>query len=113
MTFSFVFGTIFLSQNIHIPYLNFIAFPIAFILAFNYAPADVVAKPIISKKQIKRMRTISFINIPALFILSFFVDEVWCNLLSISTLLSAFLTTPLAYKISRNKKSRGRGEGYA
>lgn len=102
--FSFVFGTIYLAQAIKFQYLNIILFAAIGILLFLYAPADLPTKPIISLKRKKELRIKSAVVWTVFLILSFLVPTSYENVISIMSLLSAINTTPVAYKVTGNRR---------
>jgi len=100
-----VFGDIYISQVLEIKFINFIVFPIALVLAYLYAPADLPCKPIKSKKQRKKLRIEGHILLIIYFTLSLFLPIVWKNIVSLITVIVIFMITPVAYRITNNRRS--------
>ena len=102
--FTFVFGTVYLAQAINLQYLNIVLFAVAGILIFLYVPADLPSKPIISLKRKKELQIKSAIVWTAFLVISFLVPGNYSNTISIMALLSAINTTPVAYKVTGNRR---------
>lgn len=104
----FIFGT--LAVSLHLPehrlVVNAIVIPFSFAVAYLYAPADMPVKPVASKKQRKRLRITGFILMVILYVLAQFADQVWFNIVMITSMLVSVLMTPPIYKITNNKYAR-------
>jgi len=108
--FIIVYGSVGLSLVINsFSYLNLIVFPVAIILAFMYAPADMPCKPIASRKHRKKLRICGLTELAIMFIITFTVPNVYSNIISINTLITAVMLTPLVYKLTGNKLSNALG----
>lgn len=107
--FIIVYGSVGLSLIINFRYLNLIAFPIALILAFMYAPADMPCKPIASRKHRKKLRIFGLTELVLIFIVTFIVPNAYSNIISIVTLIAALMLTPLVYRLTGNELSNALG----
>ena len=103
--FSFIFGTIAVSLIFRADriIIDAIAIPYVLIVTYLYAPADLPVKPVVSKIQRKRLRTIGFILLTALFTGAQFVGPVWFNIFMLTCVIQSTLMTPVIYKITNNK----------
>ena len=105
----FYFGNIFLSkvlilQDIQKYILMGITFIFGIIMISLYAPADTENVPIISKKERKTKKILSYVVLTTTLIIAFFIkDNVISNILIIGTLLQTTAITRIAYKITNNK----------
>lgn len=105
----FYFGNIFLSkalmlQDIQKYILIGITFIFGVIMISLYAPADTENVPILSKKERKIKKILSYIILTVTLIITFFIkDNVISNILIIGTLLQTMTITRIAYKITKNK----------
>ena len=105
----FYFGNIFLSkalilQDIQKYILMGITFIFGIIMISLYAPADTENVPIISKKERKSKKILSYVVLTTTLIIAFFIkDNVISNILIIGTLLQTTAITRIAYKITNNK----------
>lgn len=105
----FYFGNIFLSkalmlQDIQKYILIGITFIFGVIMISLYAPADTENVPILSKKERKIKKILSYIILTVTLIVTFFIkDNVISNILIIGTLLQTMTITRIAYKITKNK----------
>ena len=69
-----------------------------------YAPADTENVPIISKKERKNKKIISFITLIITLIAATLIqDRILSNILIIGTLIQTFSITRIAYKLTNNK----------
>ena len=69
-----------------------------------YAPADTENLPILSKKERKIKKILSYIILTVTLIVTFFIkDNVISNILIIGNLLQTMTITRIAYKITNNK----------
>ena len=102
---SIVFGVLAVSfaLSINSLYLLIPAAVFSFITAYKYAPADLPQKPIKSQKQRKQLRIGGFILLSALFTASYFLPQVWSNIIVFSCVTQAFFMTPFVYRITKNK----------
>ncbi|HEX2947201.1 MAG TPA: accessory gene regulator B family protein [Clostridia bacterium] len=105
---SIVFGVLTASyiSNINRLYLLIPVAIFSFITAYKYAPADLPQKPIKSKRQRLQLRVGGFILLTALFTASYFVPQIWSNIIMFSCVTQAFFMTPFAYKITKNRYGR-------
>lgn len=105
----FYFGNIFLSkalmlQDIQKYILIGITFIFGVIMISLYAPADTENVPILSKKERKIKKILSYIILTVTLIVTFFIkDNVISNILIVGTLLQTMTITRIAYKITKNK----------
>lgn len=105
----FYFGNIFLSkslmlQDIQKYILIGITFIFGVIMISLYAPADTENLPILSKKERKIKKILSYIILTVTLIVTFFIkDNVISNILIIGNLLQTMTITRIAYKITNNK----------
>lgn len=105
----FYFGNIFLSkalmlQDMQKYILIGITFIFGVIMISLYAPADTENLPILSKKERKIKKILSYIILTVTLIVTFFIkDNVISNILIIGTLLQTMTITRIAYKITKNK----------
>ncbi len=105
---SIVFGVLAASliSDINRLYLLVPAAVFSFVTAFKYAPADLPQKPVKSKRQRKQLRFGGFILLTALFTTTWFVPQVWSNIIIFSCVTQAVFMTPFAYRITKNKYGR-------
>ena len=69
-----------------------------------YAPADTENVPIISKKERKKKRILSYITLTVSIIVSVLIkDEIISNIIVYGMLFQSFSITRLAYKLTKNK----------
>lgn len=105
----FYFGNIFLSkslmlQDIQKYILIGITFIFGVIMISLYAPADTENLPILSKKERKIKKILSYIVLTITLIIAFFIkNNVISNILIIGALLQTMTITRIAYKITKNK----------
>ncbi len=102
--FAIVFGSVYLSHYITFRYLNIFLFIVAGVLAYFYAPADLISKPIITEKRWRELRIKGSLVILIWFLISLFVSRDFSNTISIMTFITTVNITPLVYKITKNKK---------
>jgi accessory gene regulator B len=104
--FAIIYGSIGLSVIINsFRYLNLIVFPIAFIFAFLYSPADMPCKPVASVKHRRKLRICGLTELAVLFLITFVVPNIYSNIISIITLIEALMLTPLVYRLTGNELS--------
>ena len=102
-------GNAFISQYIHIPLTQKIIFAIllwifAIIMIYKYAPADTEDVPVISKKERKKRRNISYVIVSIMVISGCLVkDNIISNIILIGALLQTISITRIAYKLTNNK----------
>ncbi|MCX8132105.1 MAG: accessory gene regulator B family protein [Clostridia bacterium] len=77
--------------------------PLSFILAYKYAPADDINKPILSRKQRKRLRKFGFITLTSILLSSIIVPTFWAKILLFTCIAESITLTPIVYKITGNK----------
>ena len=105
----FYFGNIFLSkalmlQDMQKYILIGITFIFGVIMISLYAPADTENLPILSKKERKIKKILSYIMLTITLLIAFFVkDSVISNILIIGNLLQTMTITRISYKITNNK----------
>lgn len=105
----FYFGNIFLSkalmlQDMQKYILIGITFIFGVIMISLYAPADTENLPILSKKERKIKKILSYIILTVTLITTFSIkDNVISNILIIGALLQTMTITRIAYKITKNK----------
>ena len=76
----------------------------AIIMIHKYAPADTEDVPVISKKERKKRRIVSYIIVTIMLIASCLIKyNVVSNILLIGVLLETITITRFAYKITNNK----------
>ena len=103
------YGTILLSKFLNLDSLEkyiLIALSFAFgiLMISLYAPADTENLPIISKKERKTKKILSYIILTiTLGIAIFFKDSTLSNILIIGTIMQSLFISRLAYKITNNK----------
>lgn len=80
------------------------AFIFGLIMVKLYAPADTENIPIISKRERKTKKILSYIALTLTLIISFFIkDNVISNILIIGTIIQSITISRLAYKLTNNK----------
>lgn len=102
--FCIIYGTLgasFLLSNDRL-ILDLVIIPFSFFVAYKYAPADMPVKPVVSKKQRKRLRITGFILLTVLFILAQFLSLVLFNMIMLIVAISTVLMTPPIYKLTNN-----------
>ena len=105
----FYFGNIFLSkalilQDMQKYILIGVTFIFGVIMISLYAPADTENLPILSKKERKRKKILSYIVLTITLIIAFFIkNNVISNILIIGALLQTMTITRIAYKITKNR----------
>jgi len=103
-------GTVFISKyliitNVVVRYLVILATWIfGIIMVTLYAPADTENIPIISKKERKKKKIISYITLTILILLSIIIpDTVISNMCLYGSLIQSFCISRVAYIITNNK----------
>ncbi len=105
----FYYGNVYLSKfivldNIQKYVLVAIAFIFGIIMVSLYAPADTENVPIISKKERKNKKILSYITLTLTLIAALFIkDSIISNLLIFGVIIQTFMITRIAYKITNNK----------
>lgn len=105
----FYFGTVLISKylyldNIEKYILVFLSFVFGALMVTWYAPADTENVPIISKKERKKKKILSYITLSVMLIASLFIqDRILSNILIVGSIIQTMMITRLAYKITRNK----------
>lgn len=102
-------GNAFISREIYMNINQKILFGIllwifSLIMIYKYAPADTEDVPVISKKERKKRRNISYIIVTIMIVVGIFIKfNIISNILLIGTLLQTLSITRLAYNITNNK----------
>lgn len=105
----FYYGNIYLSKFLVLDDLQkyiLIALSLIFgvLMISMYAPADTENLPIISKKERKTKKILSYVTLTLTLVAALFVqDSTISNILIIGTILQTMSITRIAYKITRNK----------
>lgn len=102
-------GNAFISQLFEIPLKYKIIYAISLwifslIMIYKYAPADTENVPIISKKERKRNKILSYIIVTVMLISGCVIkDNAISNIILIGTLLQTLSITRVAYKLTNSK----------
>ena len=105
----FFYGNIFISKflvldNIQKYILIGLSLIFGILMVSKYAPADTENVPIISKKERKLKKILSYITLILTLAVSLIIKEaVLSNILIIGTIMQTILITKLAYKLTNNK----------
>lgn len=105
----FYYGIVYLSKFITLDmfqkYLIIgIALVFGIIMVTLYAPADTENIPIISKKERKRKKTLSYITLVLTLTVSIFIkDNTISNILIFGVIIQSFMISKLAYLLTNNK----------
>lgn len=105
----FYYGNVYLSKFIVLePITKYVliagAFIFGIIMVSKYAPADTENVPIISKKERKRKKILSYITLTLTLISALFIkNSVISNLLIFGVIIQTMMITRIAYKITNNK----------
>ena len=105
----FYYGIVYLSKfiilNLVQKYILIgIALVFGVIMVSLYAPADTENIPIISKKERKRKKVLSYITLVLTLIVSIFIkDSVISNILIFGVIVQSFMISRLAYLLTNNK----------
>ncbi len=102
--FLFIFCNVYLAQILNIKFLNIVLFAISGILTFLYAPADLTSKPIVTEKRKKELRIKGSILLAICFVITLIVPDIYSNIISVITLISAVNITPIVYRLTKNKR---------
>lgn len=102
------FGNVILSSLIDVPYLDVLYIAIFLfnsVVIYFYAPADTEMKPVVSKKQRKILRIISFVCMTLTMVIGRFIisDLVIRNIFIFGTLIQSITMLPLMYRIFNTK----------
>ena len=102
-------GNAFVSQYIEIPLMQKIIFAIllwvfAIVMIYKYAPADTENVPIISKKERRKKKILSYIMATITIVAGCLVkNNVISNILLVGVLIQTISITRIAYKLTNNK----------
>ena len=105
----FFYGNIFISKflaldNIQKYILVGVSLIFGIIMVSKYAPADTENVPILSKKERRLKKILSYITLILTLAVSLIIKEpVLSNILIIGTIMQTILITKLAYKLTNNK----------
>lgn len=105
----FFYGNIFISKflvldNIQKYILVGLSLIFGIVMVSKYAPADTENVPILSKKERKLKKILSYITLILTLAVSLIIKEtVLSNILIIGTIMQTILITKLAYKLTNNK----------
>ena len=105
----FYYGNVYLSKflvldSIQKYVLIGIAFIFGIIMVSLYAPADTENVPIISKKERKNKKILSYITLTLTLIVALIIkDSIISNLLIFGVIIQTFMITRIAYKLTNNK----------
>lgn len=105
----FFYGNIFISKflvlaNIQKCILVGLSLIFGILMVSKYAPADTENVPILSKKERKLKKILSYITLILTLAVSLIIKEaVLSNILIIGTIMQTILITKLAYKLTNNK----------
>jgi accessory gene regulator B len=84
--------------------LAFVIWIYAISTVFEYAPADTEDVPVISKKERKKRKFISYFIVTAMLIIGCIVpNNMISNILIFGAFLQTITITRIAYKLTRNK----------
>lgn len=102
-------GNAFISQHFELPLIPKIICAsllliFSIIMIFLYAPADTEDVPVVSKKERKKRRNISFVIVTIMIIASVIIrNNIISNILLVGVLLQTISITRFAYKLTNNK----------
>ena len=105
----FYYGIVYLSKFITLGVfqkymLIGLALVFGIIMVSLYAPADTENIPIISKKERKRKKVLSYITLVLTLIVSIFIkDSIISNILIFGIIIQSFMISRLAYLLTNNK----------
>lgn len=105
----FYYGNVYLSKFLVLSSMQkygliLLTFIFGIIMVSLYAPADTENVPIISKKERKNKKILSYITLTLTLIVSLVVkDSVISNIIIFGVLIQTIMITRLAYKITNNK----------
>lgn len=102
-------GNAFLGQYFNIPIrfriiISIIVWLFAIFMIHLYAPADTENVPIVSKKERRKRKNISYVIATIMLVIGCIIDNnMVSNILLVGVILQTFAITRLAYKITNNK----------
>lgn len=102
-------GNAFISQKFELPITTkiicaSILLIFSIIMIYLYAPADTEDVPVVSKKERKKRRNISFVIVTIMLVASAIIKHnIISNILLVGVLLQTISITRLAYKLTNNK----------
>ena len=103
--YGLVYLSIFVTLDIIQKYMLIgLAFVFGIIMISLYAPADTENLPIISKKERKRKKILSYISLVLTLVVSVFIkDSTISNILIFGAIIQSFMISKLAYMLTNNK----------
>ncbi len=101
--FIVIFSTVFVSQAISSKIL-LLFFLVSGFLFYKFAPADTLAKPILTYKRWQELRIRGFVLLCIFFLVACIVPVCYANVITVIVFICALNITPVAYKISNSKK---------
>ena len=102
-------GNAFLSQQFELQQISKTIFAVSlmifsWIMIYLYAPADTESVPVVSKRERKKRRNLSFVVVTIMMVSSVLIkSNIISNILLIGTALQTVSITRLAYKLTNNK----------
>lgn len=102
-------GNAFISQQFQLPLILKIVFAVgllifSLIMIYLYAPADTEAVPVVSIKERKKRKIMSYIIVIVMLSISIFIkNSIISNIILVGVLLQTISITRLAYKLTNNK----------
>ena len=102
-------GNAYISQFFELSVMNKIIFAFfilvfAIIMIYKYAPADTEDVPVISKKERKKRKIISYVIASCMVIIGCAIkNSIISNILLLGVLIQTFTITRVAFKLTRNK----------
>ena len=102
-------GNAFISQHFELPFITKIICAsllliFSIVMIYLYAPADTEDVPVVSKKERKKRRNISFVIVTIMLIASLIIkNNIISNIILVGVLLQTISITRLAYKLTNNK----------
>ena len=102
-------GNAFVSQFVHIEFMykiiaSVLLWIFAIIMIYKYAPADTEAVPVVSKKERRKRRIMSYIVVTIMLICVCCIKyELVSNMLLIGSFLQTLTITRVAYRLTNNK----------
>lgn len=102
-------GNAFISQHFELPLMYKIIFAVvlwifAIAMIYLYAPADTEDVPVVSKKERRKRKIISYIIVTVMLVAGVGIkNSVISNILLVGVLLQTLSITRLAYKLTNNK----------
>ena len=102
-------GNAFLSQQFELQQISKIILAVSlmifsWIMIYLYAPADTESVPVVSKRERKKRRNLSFVVVTIMMVSSVLIkSNIISNILLIGTALQTVSITRLAYKLTNNK----------